>query len=131
MPRGVQSTARIEEPGPIRSRLAVVTLVGMLGDMADDPSRAPVDAALANEWERMQGMGRVIRRKKIVAGIVASSIFLVGLAIAAFVVVGTGDPDTRRGARGKGYAIAMPLVIAWSVAAFVGKKMWPKGFGVR
>lgn len=103
----------------------------MLDSMADGPSRAPVDAAIESEWERMQGIGRRIRRKKIFAGLVASAIFVVGLAAAAVVAIATDDPDTRSGARGKAYAITTPLVIAWLVAGFVGKKMWPKGLGVR
>jgi hypothetical protein len=89
------------------------------------------DADIQNEWERMQGIGRRIRKKKIIAGAVASAIFLVGVAIAVVVAVGTDDPDTRRGAKGKAYAIAIPLAIAWAIAGAVGKKMWPKGFGVR
>lgn len=89
------------------------------------------DPDVQNEWERMQGIGRRIRKKKIIAGAVASAIFLVGVACAIVVAVGTDDPDTRRGAKGKAYAIAIPLVVAWMVAAAVGKKMWPKGFGVR
>jgi hypothetical protein len=89
------------------------------------------DADIQNEWERMQGLGRRIRNKRIVAGLVASAIFLVGLAIGAAIAVGTDDPDTRRGARGKAHAIAIPVVISWMVAGFVGKKMWPKGLGVR
>jgi hypothetical protein len=109
--------------------------------MADGPFRAPGrdlqaeaaadKASIENEWERMQGIGRRIRRKKIIAGAVASAIFLVGVVCAAAVAIGTDDPDTRRGARGKAYAITTPLVVAWMIAAAVGKKMWPKGFGVR
>ena len=89
------------------------------------------DPAIENEWERMQAIGRRIRRKKIIAGLVASAIFLVGVACAAVIVVGTDDPDSRRGARGKAHAIAIPIVVSWMIAAAVGKKMWPKGFGVR
>ena len=89
------------------------------------------DPAIENEWERMQAIGRRIRRKKIIAGLVASAIFLVGVACAAAIVIGTDDPDSRRGARGKAYAIAIPIAVSWMIAAAVGKKMWPKGFGVR
>lgn len=109
--------------------------------MAQGPFRAPGrdlgaeaaadDAAIRNEWERMQGIGRRIRKKRIIAGLVASAIFLVGVLCAAAIVVGTDDPDSRRGARGKAYAIAIPLAVSWMIAGAVGKKLWPKGLGVR
>lgn len=89
------------------------------------------DASIQNEWERMQAVGRRIRKKKIIAGAVASAIFLVGVACAVAVAIGTDDPDSRRGARGKAYAMGLPIAISWMIAAAVGKKMWPKGFGVR
>ena len=89
------------------------------------------DADIQKEWERMQGIGRRIRKKKIIAGAVASAIFLVGVLCGIAVAVGTDDPETRRGAKGKAYAIGIPIAIAWVVAGAVGKKMWPKGLGVR
>lgn len=113
----------------------------MLDVMTQEPFRTPgrdvraeaaaEKAAIANEWERMQGIGRRIRRKQIVAGLVASAIFLVGVACAVVVAIATDDPDSRRGARGKAYAMGLPIAISWMVAAAVGKRMWPKGFGVR
>lgn len=81
------------------------------------------DAAIANEWERMQARGRVRSRQRLVANIAFGIVFTVGFAL-SLLALATIDGVPGRGA---GKVLAIPVAIATMIGLAVRKRLLPKG----
>lgn len=94
-----------------------------------DPSREE-KAALAAEWKRAQGIGRMRRRQTTVATLAISAVGLLTLVIAfpllveSFVV---GGREGRRAGRREALLPTIVIVVGISAAKALHKRLWPKG----
>jgi hypothetical protein len=77
--------------------------------------------ALANEWERMQGMGRRLQRKRFVATMAGVAVVLGGFV--ASVLLYLLWPMQRIPI----VLLAGPIVVSLAFGWTVRNKLWPKG----